>query len=160
MKSDDDLQIISVSHGGSWHEGVDTAWDPLMFYKYFLLYIRWRQLQIFSVSDRTRWPEGACTALEQLLFYKDYLYQMEPDDLKEHVLHESSCYSTKIICIRWRQLTWRSLYCMRSADVLQILSISDGGSSPEGACTAWDQLMFYKYSLYQMKAATNVLCII
>jgi len=42
---------------------------------------------------------------------------------------------------------------MSSADVLQIFSVSDGGSSPEGDGTARVQLMFHKYSLYQMEAA-------
>jgi hypothetical protein len=42
---------------------------------------------------------------------------------------------------------------MRAADVLQIFSVLDGGSSPEGDGTARVQLMFHKYSLYQMKAA-------
>jgi hypothetical protein len=73
---------------------------------------------------------------------------MEAADLKEF----SWC-STNNLCIIWRQLTWRSIYCMRAAAILQRLSVSDGGSWPEGAGTAWEQLLYYKNYLYQMEAA-------
>ncbi len=93
-------------------------------------------LKLFSLSDEGSWPEGAGTAWEQLLFYKDYLYQMEAADLKEHVLHESSCDSTKIICIRWRQLTWRSWCYMSSASKWKQLVIFNI------LCIRWRQLIW------------------
>jgi hypothetical protein len=96
--------------------------------------IRWRQL------TRRGWYCKSLTGFLQI-FYS--VYQMEVDTVQEF----SWC-STNSLCIRWRQLTCRSL-----ADVLQITSVSDGVSWPEEACIAWEQLIFYKYSLYQMKAA-------
>ncbi len=96
--------------------------------------------------------EGACTVVHEYSWFSTNIpcNQMEAAHLKEYVLHESSWYSTKIICIRWRKLTWRSLYYKSLANVLQIFSVTDGSSWSEEnqlvifniLCIRWRQLIW------------------
>ncbi len=122
-----------------WRSFYCSSWDQLIFYKYSLYQMEAAHLKELVLHEKSWCSTNILYSISDGgWYYANILYisWMEAADLKVVVLEEISWFSTNILfCIRWRQLTWRRWYWTSSADILQIISVTDGSS--------WQSLIFY-----------------